>query len=72
MQRTTQRGIKLLDLSVVGADVLEMLVPEITLSANTTKLNRKKVFFYIYIYIYIKNALVLYYQPSINFGFIAP
>ena len=71
MQRTTQRGIKLLDLSVVGADVLEMLVPEITLSANTTKLNRKKVFFF-YIYIYIKNALVLYYQPSINFGFIAP
>ena len=38
MQRTTQRGIKLLDLSVAGSLVEEILVPDVTLSADKTKL----------------------------------
>ena len=38
VQRTTQRRIKLLDLSVAGYLVKEMLVPDVTLSADKTKL----------------------------------
>ena len=38
MQRTTQRRIKLLDLSVAGSLVKEILVPDVTLSAGKTKL----------------------------------
>ena len=38
MQRTTQRRIKLLDLSVAGSLVKEILVPDVTLSADKTKL----------------------------------
>ena len=38
MQRTTQRRIKLLDLSVIGSLVKEILVPDVTLSADKTKL----------------------------------
>ena len=38
MQRTTQRRIKLLDLSVAGSLVKEILVPDVTLSVDKTKL----------------------------------
>ena len=38
MQRTTQRRIKLPGLSVVGSLVKEMLVPDVTLSADKTNL----------------------------------
>ena len=38
MQRTTQRKIKLIDLSVVRSSVKEMLAPDVTLSADKTKL----------------------------------
>ena len=38
MQRTTQRKIKLLDLAVAVSLVKEMLVPDVTLSADKTKL----------------------------------
>ena len=38
MQRTTHRKIKLLGLSVAGSLVKEMLEPDVTLSADETKL----------------------------------
>ena len=38
MQRTTQRRIKLLDLSVAGSLVKEILVRDVTLSVDKTKL----------------------------------
>ena len=38
MQRTTQRRIKLLGLSVAGSLVKEILVPDVTLSVDKTKL----------------------------------
>ena len=38
MQRTRQRRIRLLDLSVAGFLAKEMLVPDVTLSADKTKL----------------------------------
>ena len=38
MQRTTQRRIKLLDLSVAGSLVKEILVPDVTLRVDKTKL----------------------------------
>ena len=38
MQRTTQRRKKLLDLSVAGSLVKEILLPDVTLSVDKTKL----------------------------------
>ena len=58
MQRTTQRRIKLLDLSVAGSLEKEILVPDVTLSADKTKLIarlvlRQKGKIYLFIYLFI-------------------